>query len=149
MARPKAKSKKGNETAEAKNTVKGKFINDSIVNNIKDLNVDCELASTYEWFKNWQSDAPFLDLQIILKTTFLIAGKIEKPTQPKSKDKSALKKAAKETPAKLQNEKKPKPISKKKKELIKKARESLASGELASEDKDRRIERDSRTLYLR
>jgi len=99
MARPKAKSKKGNETAEAKNTVK--------------------------------------------------AGKIEKPSQPKSKEKSALKKAAKETPAKLQNEKKPKPISKKKKEQIKKAREALASGELASEDKDRRIERDSRTLYLR
>ena len=87
--------------------------------------------------------------KLVKLTKFLIAGKIEKPTQPKTKDKSALKKAAKETPAKLQNEKKPKPISKKKKELIKKARESLASGELASEDKDRRIERDSRTLYLR
>ena len=149
MARPKAKSKKGNEIAEAKNTIKGKFNNDSIDNKVKDLNVDCESASTYWWFKNWQFDEPFVDLQIILKTTFLIAGKIEKPTQPKSKDKSALKKAAKETPAKLQNEKKPKPISKKKKEQIKKAREALASGELASEDKDRRIERDSRTLYLR
>ena len=79
----------------------------------------------------------------------LIAGKIEKPSHPTSKDKSALKTAAKETPAKLRNEKPKRPISKKKKLQIKAARESLASGELASEDKDRRIERDSRTLYLR
>ena len=81
--------------------------------------------------------------------SFLIAGKVEKPCQPTSKDKSALKTAAKETPAKLRNEKPKRPISKKKKQQIKAARESLASGELASEDKDRRIERDSRTLYLR
>ena len=85
----------------------------------------------------------------LLKIPLLIAGKIEKATKPTSKDKASLKTAAKQTPAKLQNEKKKRPISKKKKQQIKAARESLASGELASEDKDRRIERDSRTLYLR
>ena len=149
MARPKAKSKKGNETAEAKNTVKGKFDNDIVDNRVNEMKIDCQLATTFEWFKNCRFHALIFDLHNISKNNFLIAGKIEKPSQPKSKDKSALKKAAKETPAKLQNEKKPKPISKKKKEQIKKAREALASGELASEDKDRRIERDSRTLYLR
>ena len=45
MARPKAKSKKGNETAEAKNTVKGKLNDDNVDNNTNEMNVDCELAT--------------------------------------------------------------------------------------------------------
>ena len=59
------------------------------------------------------------------------------------------KEAAKETPNVLTKNKNKRPISKKQKREIKAARESLASGELASEDQVRRLERDSRTLYVR
>jgi len=77
------------------------------------------------------------------------AGRVEKPVQVSTKDKSALKVAAKQTPDVLQNKQNKRPISKKKRREIKAARESLASGEIASEDQMRRKERDTRTLYIR
>ena len=63
--------------------------------------------------------------------------------------KSAMKVAAKQTPTALKKKQNKRPISKKKRLEIKAARASLASGETASEDQARRIERDTRTLYIR
>jgi len=84
-------------------------------------------------------------------------GRIEKAEQTSTKDKAALKIAAKKTPSKEHNaqrlkehnDRNKRPISKKKKLESKAARESLASGELASEDQVRRKDRDVRTLYIR
>lgn len=76
-------------------------------------------------------------------------GRVEKPKQVSTEEKSELKVAAKETPKALQKKQNKPPMSKKKKREIMAARESLASGETASEDQVRRKERDTRTLYIR
>ena len=78
-----------------------------------------------------------------------VDGRVKKRKQASMMTKSAEKEAAKETPNVLTKNKNKRPISKKQKREIKAARASLASGELASEDQVRRLERDSRTLYVR
>jgi hypothetical protein len=78
-----------------------------------------------------------------------VVGRVEKPKQVSTEEKSELKVAAKETPKALQKKQNKPPMSKKKKREIMAARESLASGETASEDQVRRKERDTRTLYIR
>ena len=78
-----------------------------------------------------------------------VDGRVKKRKQASMMTKSAEKEAAKETRNVLTKNKNKRPISKKQKREIKAARASLASGELASEDQVRRLERDSRTLYVR
>ena len=77
------------------------------------------------------------------------AGRVEKPEHAATKDKTTLKDTTNKTPSTPRNQQKRRPISKKNKLRIKAAREYLASGELASEDLERRKERDLRTLYVR
>ena len=79
----------------------------------------------------------------------IVAGRVEKPEHISTKDKTALKVAAKDTPISLSNEGKKRPISKRNKKRNQDARKYLASGELAAEDMERRKERDLRTLYVR
>jgi len=51
--------------------------------------------------------------------------------------------------AKAKNGSNPKPVSKKKQEAIKAARMALATGKIASDEKERRLASDLRTLYVR